>query len=124
MGPAEEYARDVGILVDVLVDPAGGAPPPPGTPVHVELRDTSLADAPAVVVAAADAVVQPGGGPQLATVELAAGRPASGLTVWAHADVDASGDVSVGDFVTTQSHPLPSGELQPARLPVTLRPVR
>jgi uncharacterized lipoprotein YbaY len=113
----------VTIVVDVLADPAGGELPPPGTPVHVELRDTSVADAAAVVVASADTVVA-GTGPQLATVRLPAAHASSRLTVWAHADVTRSGDVSVGDYVTTQSHPVPSGELQPARLPVTLRRVR
>jgi uncharacterized lipoprotein YbaY len=113
----------VAIVVDVMSD-AAGERPPPGTPVHVELRDTSLADAPAKVVASADAVVRGGEGEPLATVELTTAAPASGLTVWAHADVSRSGDVSVGDYVTTQSHPIPAGEQQPVRMPVTLRPVR
>lgn len=114
----------MGIQVDVLIDPAAAERPPPGTRVHVELRDTSLADAPAQVLASADAVVGDQEGARLATVELPAPDASQGLTVWAHADLTGSGDVTVGDFLTTQSHPVPSAEQQPARLPVTLRPVR
>ena len=48
--------------------------------------DTSLADAPARVLAHADAVVDEDTGPRLASVELpiANDEPRTGLTVWAH----------------------------------------
>jgi hypothetical protein len=111
--------------VELLLDPDAGDRPPPGTPVRVQLRDTRLADAPAEIVAEADAVVSDEEGPRLATVELPAGdRPTEGLTVWAHADVTRTGDVTVGDYITTRSHAAPSPEQQPARLAISLRPVR
>ena len=113
-------------LVDVLVDPEAGESPPPGTPVRVELRDTSLADAPAVVLARAEGVVSDEPGQCLTTVELEsdAQRPTAGLTVRAHVPVAGSESVSPGDYVTMQSHPVPSPEQQPGRLAVTVRPVR
>jgi uncharacterized lipoprotein YbaY len=108
--------------VEVLIDPDAERPPP-GTPLRVQLRDTRLADAPAEILAEADAVVSDESGQRLATVELPEG-PGEGLTVWAHADVTRTGDVTAGDYVTTQSHAAPSPEQQPARLAVRLRPVR
>jgi uncharacterized lipoprotein YbaY len=111
------------LAVDVLVDPASGERPPPGSRVHVEVRDTSVADAPARVTAQADGDVREGGG-ALATLELPDADLGPGLTVWAHVDVERTGRVSAGDYVTMQSYPLPSPELSPARLAVTVRPVR
>jgi len=117
----------VAITVEVNVDPASGERPPAGTPVHVELRDTSLADAPARVLASAEAFVGEAGGGHLLTVELpeadADAMPSSGWTVWAHADVSETGDVTKGDYITMQSHAVPSAEQMPARVPVILRPV-
>jgi uncharacterized lipoprotein YbaY len=123
---AREYALRMPLEVEVLLDPAERERPPAGTPLRVQLRDTSLADAPAEILAEADTVVSDEGGQRLATVELPApeGRPADRLTVWAHLDVSRTGDVTVGDYVTTQAHVAPSPEQQPARLPVTVRPVR
>ena len=112
------------LRVDVLADPAGAARPPAGTPVHVQLRDTSLADAPARVIARAETEVRGGEGRVLASVELpeVAAGPAP-LTVWAHAEVGATGRVSKGDYVTTRAHPVPSPEQRPAALGVSLRRV-
>ena len=118
--------RCVALRVDVMVDPAAGERPPPGTPLRLELRDTSLADAPARVLARIETTVGEGSGNVLASVEV----PDTGVTlrtpptVWAHADLSGDGRVTVGDYITTQSHPTPSPELQPSRLAVTLRPVR
>jgi uncharacterized lipoprotein YbaY len=109
--------------VDVLADPASGERPPPGTTVHVQLRDTSLADAPAQVLASADAVVGDEQGPVLATVDLPDAE-AQRLTVWAHADLSGNHQVSLGDYITMQSHPVPSPEQRPGRLGVTVRRVR
>ena len=113
------------LIVDVLVDPGAGDAPPAGTPVHVELRDTSMADAPATVLASADGVVAEQSGRVLATVQLPeAAAPAGRATLWAHADVDGDAQVSVGDFITMQSHVAPSPEQSPGRVTVTVRPVR
>jgi hypothetical protein len=116
----------VTLHVDVMVDPATGERPPPGTPLTLELRDTSLADAPARVLARVETTVGEGSGDLLASVDVpdAGGTLKTPPTVWAHADVSGDGRVSVGDYITMQSHPAPSPELQPRRLTVTLRPVR
>ena len=106
--------------VDVLAE---GERPPAGSRVHVELRDTTLADAPATVLERVDAVVGDAPGDALATVELASPPPAN-ATVWVHVDLTGDGQVAVGDYVTTRSNPVPSGELQPERVPVTVRRVR
>lgn len=110
------------LRVAVLADPGEAERPAPGTPLRVELRDTSLADAPARTLHVAETAVEAGTGPVLATVELPDAPP--GATVWAHAAVAGAGRVSRGDWVTTASHPAPSPEEAPARLEVTLRPVR
>lgn len=92
--------------VDVIF--AGTDRPPPGASVIVQLRDTSLADAPAVVLSEAREVVS-GRGDELAHVELElepSGRR-SALTVWALVDVDADGRTSRGDYVTTQAFEVP-----------------
>jgi hypothetical protein len=118
------YDRFVTLQIDVLVDPAGDRPPP-GTPIHVELRDTSLADAPARVLSRVDAVVgEPGDDPRLATVLVPESEPSADATVWTHVDVGGDGRVDVGDFITMQSFAVPSAELRPARLAVTVQPVR
>jgi hypothetical protein len=110
------------LLVDVVFQPEVDTRPEPGSRVVIELRDTSLEDAPAITMEAAEGVVAPGGGPLLATVELL--PPRSPLTVWAHVDTDGDGRVSVGDLVTMQSFLVPSLEQAPARIAVTVRQVR
>jgi len=112
--------------VEVVLDPEAGERPPPGTPLRVQLRDTGLADAPARVLAEADASVGEEGGNRLGTVVLQVPEDVSrdNLSVWAHVDVTRTGDVTSGDYITMQSHRPPSPEQQPARLPVTVRPVR
>jgi hypothetical protein len=102
----------VRIVVEVVVDAAGGAAQPPaGAAVHVEVRDTTYQDVAAVTVAAADGVVaaEPGlGGPPLATLELDLEMLPIVATIWAHVDVDGDGRVSLGDFVTMASYPAPA----------------
>ena len=112
------------LQIDVMVDPAASSRPPPGSPVHVELRDTSLADAAARVLCQAESVVGEPCAPRLASVTLPEAGPSPGTTVWAHVDVGRDGRVSVGDYITMQSYPVPSAELRPARLAVTVKPVR
>ena len=96
------------LKVDLVV---AGNRPPAGTPVWVQLRDTSVADAPAVVLAEKKTVVQPGNAPVVASVEFEADAVPSDTTVWAR--VAASGDMQrtqPGDFVTMTSYPVgPSG---------------
>ena len=78
--------------------------PPPGTPLRVEIRDTSYADAAARLVASQTTTVPATGQP--ITVSIKLDRVPDGCTVWAHADVDGDGRVSSGDFITMESFPV------------------
>jgi uncharacterized lipoprotein YbaY len=94
------------LKVDLVV---AGKRPPAGTPVWVQLRDTSVADAPAVVLAEKKTVVHPGNASVVASVEFEfeADSVPSHTTVWAR--VAASGDMQhtqPGDFVTMASYPV------------------
>jgi hypothetical protein len=90
--------------------------------VHVRVQDTSAADARAVTVAEEvirGVSIEPAAPRMSFTVagipETARGR----LVVRVHADVDGSGAVSRGDYVSTQSHPVQVlGAGEPA--PVTI----
>ena len=79
-------------------------PLPAGTPLRVEVRDTSQADAAAVIVASRTTTVPASAEP--ITVSIALERVPDGSTVWAHADVDGDGRVSAGDFITMESYPV------------------
>jgi uncharacterized lipoprotein YbaY len=105
--------------VEVLV--SGPARPPAGAPVIVQVRDTGLADAPATILGEARGTVAGGRSDSLATVEINVAAISSTTTIWAHVDVDGDGRVSQGDYVTTQSYPVPR-ESDP-RLPVAVKPV-
>lgn len=92
-----------------------GSTPAPGTPLHVEVRDTSVADTDAVVVAAADAPVTgpaEGGGIASLTLELPDHGAPGDWTVWAHVRAAGEPRVSSGDWITVQSYPASSA---PAR---------
>lgn len=95
--------------------------PPEGIPVRVEARDTSLADAPSEVIAAADGTVRGRLGKWLETVELSLPRVPAVCTIWAHVDVDRDGRVSAGDLITVASYPVPARE--EARVQVGVRKV-
>jgi uncharacterized lipoprotein YbaY len=96
------------ITVEVSVE--GAERPAAGSVVHVEARDTSLADAPSVTLARATGQVRGSSGPRLETLELRLDRVPSGCTVWAHVDVDRNGRVSSGDFVTMTAYPVAQAE--------------
>lgn len=98
--------------VVVIIEVSASAPdrPPPGAPLTVQLRDTSLADGPASVVAEISTRVRGELGTWLDTVELAVDADPADCTVWAHADVDEDGRVSEEDYVTMASFPVPSGD--------------
>jgi hypothetical protein len=112
-------ARRMLVIVDVSVE--GDERPAAGAPIHVEVRDTSLADAPAQTVGAADDVVRGESGRWLDTVELNVPRLPAHSTVWAHVDVDRDGRVSRGDFITTAAYPVSPGD--EVRVAVTVRKV-
>src|SRR5262249_45660269 len=100
--------------------------PPPclrAATVYVRLLDTSLADAPARVVAEA---VLTGLGDQAAaggtlafTLRGRVDDPTSRLTVGVHVDLDGDGAVSRGDYLNTASVPvLTRGHPNQVRVPV------
>lgn len=94
----------------VAQDP--GDPPPAAAPVRVEIRDVSLQDAPATTLAVADAeVAYDGEGGPLAACELEIDvEPGpDALVAWVLVDADGDGQVSVGDWVSFQSHPVADG---------------
>ena len=77
---------------------------PPGSPLRVELRDTSVADAPAVrIKEVRETVDRAGSKPVRITMD--PGSLPQGTTVWVHLDVDRDGRVSKGDYITVQSYP-------------------
>ena len=88
--------------------PTASNPPALGTPVRVELRDTSLADASSVVLAVADDVVTGSGAvvaiAHLTLDDIARALPAADLTLWAH--VGFRPVVASGDLLTMVSVPL------------------
>jgi hypothetical protein len=86
---------------------ARGEAPPAGSAVRVEIRDAGLQDAGAATVAEAGTRTrhcEEGEPFAAATVELPANRGSNAI-VWVHVDVDGSGDVTVGDYITMQSYP-------------------
>ena len=109
------------MLVIVDISAERDERPAIGAPIHVEVRDTSLADAPATTVSATDGVVRGQLGSWLDTVELDVPRLPVHGTVWAHVDADRDGRVSRGDFITTAAYPVSPGE--ETRVAVTVRKV-
>ena len=107
------------VVVEVVAN--ARARPPRGTPILVEVRDTSLADAPSVTLAKGEGQVRSARGARLDTVTITLNARAARTTVWALADVDRDGRVSRGDFVTTAAYPVPEG--QSPRVQVTVRRV-
>ena len=107
--PAARYDELVILLVDVVVD--GADRPPSGTPVHIQVRDTSLADVEAPLVVERTAEVTGESSSRLGCAELnipdAALDARRRLNVFAHVDLDANGELTPGDFITTRSYPVP-----------------
>ena len=112
------------LLVEVVVE--GLDRPPVGAPLRLEVRDTALADVESPLVAETRAEVAAGESSTLQSVELeipdASVDPRGRLTAFVHVDVDADGALSPGDFITTQSFPVPAAEPGgEARLEVTVK---
>jgi uncharacterized lipoprotein YbaY len=118
-GDYERRLRRV-VLVVVEVAVEGRERPPIGVPVHVEIRDVGLADAPAVTLGKVKGAVHGREG-LLATVSVEVPVLARHAAVWAHVDVDRDGRLSAGDFITVQSFPVPPGAAP--RVRVTVRQV-
>jgi uncharacterized lipoprotein YbaY len=109
------------VVVTVEISAEGGQRPAPGTPLRVELRDVSLADAPSEVIARAEGSVRGSLGRWLETIELSVPELPESSTIWVHVDVDRDGKVSPGDFITTAAYPVSPGE--EARVTVSVRRV-
>jgi hypothetical protein len=101
----------VRIVVEVVVQAAEpGDRPPAGSPLRVEVRDTTYEDALAETVCGIDAAVRDEPGAALAVVELVLPRRPDVSPIWVHVDVDGDGRVSLGDYVTMASYPVPAGD--------------
>jgi hypothetical protein len=96
------------LTIHVVPDGPPEPVPAEGTAVHVEVRDTSLADAPATTLAAADGVTT--GSPDWSAdvpVDVPDGLPLDGsVTLWARVAASGSSATSEGDWITMQSFPL------------------
>ncbi len=75
----------------------------------MEVRDTSLADAPAVTLHRTTVNVPTTGRTITARVSLEMTTVPDGTTVWAYVDADREGRVSVGDYISMESYPVRPG---------------
>jgi hypothetical protein len=109
------------LLVEVVVE--GQDRPPAGAPLRLEIRDTTMADTEAPLIAGTESAVAGEQSSWLQSVELevpdASVDPRGRLTAFAHVDVDGDGALSPGDFITTRSYAVPH-EGAEARLQVAV----
>src|SRR5215210_3083317 len=96
--------------MDITIEVFATDVPPAGSPVSVQVRDAGLQDAPSTTVAEARTRSREcAPGEPFARVELSLEQTGGHPIVWVHVDVDNSGDVSVGDYLTMQSYPARGG---------------
>jgi uncharacterized lipoprotein YbaY len=93
--------------------------------VYVRVQDTARADAPSTQVA--EKVLRrvnilPGSPPLRFKVQAIPQNPHARYVIRVHADVDGNGIVSRGDYVSTQSYPVPSSG-QPVAVTIVAREV-
>ena len=94
--------------------------------VHVRVQDTSRSDAPASTVAEEvlrGVSIVPGAQAIPFTVRGIPQNANARYSVRVHVDVDGSGAVTRGDYVSTQSHPVPASD-QSAPVTIVVQPVR
>jgi Type III secretion system lipoprotein chaperone (YscW) len=94
--------------------------------VHVRVQETVRVDAPAVTVAEAvirNVDIAPGAKSTPFTVRGIPRKASARYTVRVHVDVDGSGVVSRGDYVSTQSYPFQTGS-EPVVMKIAVRRVR
>ena len=94
------------MLIEVNITSSSGEAFPPGSPLKVELRDTSMQDVAAIVVKQVHTSVPKADRTTSVPVTLEVATVPDGTTLWAHIDVDRDGRVSKGDFVTVESYPV------------------
>lgn len=92
--------------IEVNIVSISGEAFPPGSPLKVEIRDTSLQDVAAIVLKQVRTSVPMTGCTTTIPVTMEEATVPEGATVWAHIDVDRDGRVSKGDFVTVESYPV------------------
>lgn len=109
------------VLVSGAVRFDGGTPPFDGATLRVRLRDVTVADAPARTVAeqviSGVSVHQPGAAVPYELRSASRLEPGRAYTVEAHVDLNSTGQIKQGDFITMASHPVPPN-LSPARVDV------
>lgn len=93
------------VTVELQAEKRGGIPV--GSPVLVQVRDTTLQDARAKTLGEARGRVGRPRNGVVAIVAVKVEELARDTTIWAHIDVDRNGRVSQGDFLTTASYPVP-----------------
>ncbi|MGB3762091.1 MAG: hypothetical protein WA966_02640 [Ornithinimicrobium sp.] len=104
--------------------------PDPHEPLNGTLRvrvvdDTRADDTAATLSTLVEAGLQwAAGSPILRTLESAGNGPPNGSALQAHFDLDGSGEVAVGDYVTMQRYALPAGGAGNSPLMIELRLVR
>jgi Type III secretion system lipoprotein chaperone (YscW) len=102
----KQVESDGAIVMTLKIIIVSDTPLPPGSSVKVEIRDTSLADAPAIVLHRVAADVPKTGRTTTVTVPIELTEVPDGTTVWAHVDADRDGRVSKGDYVSVESYPV------------------
>ena len=89
---------------------SGRSSPPAGVPVIVQVRDAGMQDEAATTIIEKRVKSRASDpGEPLARVKLESEPGGGDAIVWVHVDVDGSGDVSEGDFITMQSYPVREG---------------
>jgi len=84
--------------------------PPAGSPVIVQIRDAGLQDEAATTVVEKRVTSRASAaGEPLARAHVKFERRGGDPIVWVHVDVDESGEVSKGDYITMQSYPVREG---------------
>jgi len=93
------------LTVEIVV--AGETRPPAGSPVIVQIRDAAEQDAASTLLAETRATSREE--EALARAQLSCDVLGGDPIVWVHVDVDDSGELSKGDYITMQSYPVGDG---------------
>lgn len=107
------------MTLQIVLASATGAALPPGAPLSVELRDTSLQDTTAVLLKRVLTSVPQTGITHSLAVSMDVATVPDGATVWAHLDVDGDGRVSPGDLISTESYPVTPASRQALTIRLT-----